>query len=348
MVAEEGLFAVEILLVAFAGGAIGASIGGTAALSLAGVTIVAGEAGHFLSDPTAGGPAATQITGLIGYGPALGPHVAFAGGVAAAAYLGREEASPEWFPYHRAKNVYDAIGARPDALLAGGSVGILGYWIATLTHLVGAPVDPVMFSVVVTGVVSRIAFGYPIVGSLGEDVLSTSGFEAAKERWLHPKGESGKRTAETRQECIDRPGGEPWAPQQFRWEQQALVGLVVGLFAASVARVTASYYLAFGIASASLLFLVAGHRQFPITHHAALPASIAALSVPGAGPVLALLVGTGFGITSALVAELASRLVYAHADTHLDPPAIAIVVTTFAISVLTTVGTFQQDLIPAL
>jgi len=338
MVAEAGVFAVELLLVAFAGGALGAAIGGVAALSLAGLTIVVGETSALLVGAAPGEPAATGLTALIGYGPALGPHVAFAGGIAAAAYVGRNESPDGSFPYHRAKDIYRPLSARVDALLAGGAFGVLGYWIATLVRTAGLPVDPVMTSVVLTGLLARVAFGYPLVGQIREGLLDMSPYERGEIRTAL-EGEEGEST---------RPAVEPWANQQYGWQEQAVLGLVVGLFAAYVAVVTASYFLAFGLAAASMAFLAVGDRQFPIVYHLALPASIAALSIPGARPELALLVGGVFGVASGLSAELASRVLYAHADTHVDPPAIAIVLTTLAIGLLTTAGVFEQGLIPAL
>ena len=343
MVAEAGFFAVELLIVAFAGGAIGAAIGGTAALSLAGLTIVVGEVGNYLAATAPGDPATTAATGLtalIGYGPALGPHVAFAGGVAAAAYVGRREQPASSFPYHRAKNVYRALGVQPEALLAGAGFGVLGYWIATLVRTLGAPVEPVMTSVVVTGLIARIAFGYPVLGEIRDSILDMSAYERGEIRTALSGDESGEGSA--------RPAVEPWAPQQSGWQEQALLGLVVGLFGAYLAYKTESYYLAFGIAAASMGFLVVGEQRMPITYHLALPASIVALSLPKAEVTLVLLVGGVFGVISGLIAEFAGRTLYAHADTHVDPPAVAIVLTTLLIGLLTTVGIFQQGLIPAL
>ncbi|QGN06533.1 hypothetical protein Hrd1104_03945 [Halorhabdus sp. CBA1104] len=340
MVADAGLLTADVLLVAFAGGAIGAVVGARAALSLSGLTIVVGEVGNFLTGAATGSPAGTSITALIGYGPALGPHVAFAGGVAAAAYVGRDRSPDASFSYHRAKDLSTAIGARSDAMLAGGAFGVLGYWIATLARTGALPVEPVMFSVVLTGLLARISFGYPLFGSISSGLLDMTPYQRGEIR-------TALEGREDDQAGTARPAVEPWTPQQYGWQRQAVLGLVVGVFAAYVAYVTASYYLAFGIAAASLLFVVAGQEAVPVTHHLALPASIAALSLPGADPELVLLVGAVFGVVSGLVAELAQRVVYAHADTHVDPPAIAIVVMTLAIGLLTGIGVFDQGLIPA-
>lgn len=339
MVAEAGFFALGLLLVAFAGGAIGAAVGGMAALSLAGLAIVVGEVGNQAVAAAPGDPAATGLTELIGYGPALGPHVAFAGGIAAAAYVGRRERPASSFPYHGAKNVYRPLGVDPTVLLAGGAFGVLGYWLAALVTTIGLPVDPVMTSVVLTGLIARVAFGYPILGGIDGDLLDMTPYERGDVRTALGGAESGDE---------GRPAVEPWAPQQYGWQEQAILGLVVGLFAAYVAHVTGSSYLAFGIAAASTAFLVVGERRLPITYHIALPASIAALSLPGASVELALLSGAVFGVLSGVFGELAGRVLYAHADTHVDPGAAAIVLATLLIGLLTTVGVFEQAVIPAL
>ncbi|ACV12972.1 conserved hypothetical protein [Halorhabdus utahensis DSM 12940] len=338
MVAEAGYFAIEMLVVAFAGGAIGAAIGGMAALSLSGLALVVGEVANAASGAATGSPAAFELTSLVGYGPALGPHVAFAGGVAAAAYLGRHEESDS-FPYHRAKDIFTPNGAQVDALLAGGAFGVIGYWLAALARTFTLPVDPVMASVVVSGLLARIAFGYPLVGSIRDGLLDMSPYERREIRTALEGHEDDEGT---------RLAVEPWAPQQHRWLQTVLLGLVVGIFAAYVTYVTQRYYLAFGITLVLLGLSVAGVDRLPILHHIAFPASIVALSMPGFGIEVALGLGAGFGLASALLAEFGGRVLYAHADTHVDPPAIAIVVTTLAIGVLTTAGIFEQGLIPAI
>jgi hypothetical protein len=56
----------------------------------------------------------------------------------------------------------------------------------------------------------------------------------------------------------------------------------------------------------------------------------------GAAP--ALLFGALFGVFAALAGEASQRVFYAHGDTHLDPPAAAIVVWTLTIGLLVIAG----------
>ena len=80
------LWAIEMLLAAFAGGAFGAAIGALPSFSLAGLMVIIGEL-YKLAGRTMGVESLpVDITGSIGFGVVLGPHVAFGGGAAALAY----------------------------------------------------------------------------------------------------------------------------------------------------------------------------------------------------------------------------------------------------------------------
>ena len=79
-----------------------------------------------------------------------------------------------------------------------------------------------------------------------------------------------------------------------------------------------------------------------------LPGSTAALAIFAGAPavgsanaVIALAVAGLFGIFGAVVGELVERIFYSHSDTHFDPPAAAIVVTTFVIAMLAVAGVFE-------
>jgi formate hydrogenlyase subunit 3/multisubunit Na+/H+ antiporter MnhD subunit len=66
--------------------------------------------------------------------------------------------------------------------------------------------------------------------------------------------------------------------------------------------------------------------------------------VTGAVPLwLALVVGAGFGVAGALSGEALQRIFYAHAETHLDPPAASIVVTSLLIAVMSMAGLFPSS-----
>jgi hypothetical protein len=123
---------------------------------------------------------------------------------------------------------------------------------------------------------------------------------------------------------------------------------VVGLLAAYITYITGSVFFPFGISAASLLFLNLGVERIPVTHHMSLVASTAVMAVTG-GDLSALtltnavLLGGLFGFIAAYFGEILQRLFYAHADTHLDPPAFAIAVGTFLIVLLSWAGVFETS-----
>jgi hypothetical protein len=355
VIMATAMLTIELVLAAAAGGMLGAALGGLPAFSLAGIVITIGEianVGVVTGDTGAGESEllgtdlapldAVGATGAVGFGPVLGPHVAFAGGVAAAAYLGRKETFDTGFRYHQAKNIRRPLGSDPEVLLVGGAFGLLGAVVARLTASAALPVDPVMLSLVVSGFVHRLAFGYPLVGrvrDLQSSVLDMSPFERG-EYW-------GQEDRETAQGTGGRHVVEPWLPDHYEWGQVAGLGVAVGIASGYLALVTGSVFLAFGITAASLLFLSAGLYAVPVTHHMALPASIAAWAVlPEVEPIVALALAGVFGLLGAVLGELAQRTLYAHADTHLDPAAVSIVLTSLLLAVLAAVGPLDPGRIP--
>jgi len=369
------LWSVEILLAAFAGGAFGAALGALPAFVFTGFLVIAGEAVNLAGKAVAGAVeagaanelAAVGLTGSVAFGPAFSPAISFGGGAAAAAYAARRGYVDAPFDYHDAKNIAVAQGSRPDVLAVGGAFGVLGHWLTVGSATLGLPYDPIAMGVVLSAVAHRLVFGYDLVGDVSGGLLDMTPFENGDRRVVGDAAaaDGGSDAAAGSDPATGRFVVEPWLPHQYRWVEVAVLGLVAGVLAAYVAHATGSPFLAFGISAASLLFLNLGVEKIPVTHHISLPASTAALAlapadmavaqapptaVAAAIPLLsALVAGAGFGLVSALVGEAVQRVFYAHADTHFDPPAAAIVVATFLISVLAAVGVFPQSVwVPAL
>ena len=91
------LWMLGMLLAAFAGGAFGAAIGALPAFIFTGFLVMLGEGVRILSGDYSGlmglDPATLEsaaITSQIGFGPVFGPHISFAGGVAASAYAAKK------------------------------------------------------------------------------------------------------------------------------------------------------------------------------------------------------------------------------------------------------------------
>ena len=142
---------------------------------------------------------------------------------------------------------------------------------------------------------------------------------------------------ESRERGRFRPGGERvWLGYQEGFLQVSVVGLGTGLLAAWIATQVAAFdpalipfgvLLGYGFSATALILLQLGF-SVPVTHHMTLPASVAAIEVVvlGGSPLVAILVGAAAGILGAILGEVSSRLFLIHGDTHLDPPAISIIV----------------------
>jgi hypothetical protein len=353
---------VFLLIAAFAGGAFGAAIGALPAFCFTGFMVIAGQAVAVLRSNLLAGELgelgaegiSTGVTGAVAFGPVFGPHVAFAGGAAAAAYAAKKDGvmpDPEEGGYHPAKDIAYALGTRPDVLAVGGLFGIFGAVGTALSGGLALPWDPIAIMVVVSAATHRIVFGYPLIGAGSRNILDMSPFEQGEKR-VATDG-SGNEVATDGGYASKRLVVEPWLPHQYKWANVAMIGLVAGLLGGFIALETGSAFLGFGISAASLTFLNLGVEKIPVTHHMTLPASTAALGVyadpTGTSAVIALLIGGLFGAYGALIGEVVQRVFYAHSDTHFDPPAAAIVVATLTVVLLAIAGVFDSSSwVPAL
>ncbi|ELY98561.1 hypothetical protein [Natrialba aegyptia] len=338
MVDVAAIWSIEYLLLALAGGAFGAAIGGLPAFIFTGFMVIAGEAANLAGKAAAGSDAAAiMITDAIAFGPVFGPHISFAAGAAASAYAARRGYMDTDFDYHQAKNINYAFGTKPDVLAVGALFGAAGYVMVELMVAFAMPFDQVAMGVVLSAVLHRVAFGYDVVGTPSSGWLDMKPFE--QEELQSPDAVAADGGVIGQRYAV-----EPWLPQQYKWLNVAVLGVVVGILGAYVGYVSESPYLAFGISAASLIFLSIGHENFPVTHHIALPSSTAVFALAGSASVATVslsgvvAVGAIFGLISALFGEVFQRVFYAHGDTHLDPPAAAIVFGTFLISVCTALG----------
>ncbi|MFC7137359.1 hypothetical protein [Halobaculum litoreum] len=365
------LLAVELLIAAFAGGAFGAALGALNTFVLCGFVVIAGEL-YALATRAAGGAVPVNVTGDVAFGVVLGPHVAFGGGAAALAYaVHKGYVETPGFDYHPAKEVTVGVGSRPDVLAVGGAFGVFGFAVATVSGSLGVPTDPVALGVVLSALAHRAAFGYSLVGAPVSKLLDMTPFERGDGLVGLPGGgpasdavdgepteavaDGGATAAATprvRDGADDPIRVEPWLPYLYRWRDVIGLGAVVGVLSGYAAYLTGSAFLAFGISVAALVFLIGGTARIPVTHHMALPASTVVLALAGAerGTVVpsavagdvsmtvALLVAGAFGVFGALAGELLQRVFFAHSETHLDPPAASIVVSSLAIGVLAWLG----------
>lgn len=271
-------------LAALGGGALGAAFGALPVFIFTGVTVIAGVA-------IASSGGGNDFLAHVAFGPVFGPHIAFAGGAAAAGY-----AAMRGYVKNGRDITVPLMGVdRGDVLLVGGVFGCLGY-VANESMLaagLGAWTDTIALTVTVSALAARVAFGK----------TGLFGTPPATARRFSPDLDYN------------------WLPWQQRLPQLIAIGLAVGALSAFMAIQLGSerggVVLGFGIVSALLIFVQLGLKG-PVTHHIALPAAAAAL-IGGS-----LAAGMLAGVAGALVGEFYARVFLIHGDTHIDPPAAAI------------------------
>lgn len=357
------LFIVAMIIAAFAGGVLGASIGSLPSFVFMGFVIVGGEAVRILAINMAGGELVELLGGYtfdLAFGAFFGPHIAFAAGAAASAYAAKKAyMEPDFggnWGYHSGKNILIAFGGKhTDVLVVGGLFGVLGFLVFFVSdQLLSAPWDPIAMGVVLSALAHRLVFRYKVIGTVrGANLFDLGPFE--REEMRETDGTAGSPR--------ERLNAEPWLPWYYKWGNVAIISLAFGVLGGLTFFFTGSMFLAFGFSAATLVFLNLGIAEdfrifqvpVPVTHHVTLPAStaVAAYAGFGTGPKIAeihaevllleaVLIGAVFGLIGGLLGEAAQRIFYTHGDTHWDPPATSIVLTTFLIAVLHMIGVFAS------
>ena len=292
------------LIAAFGGGIIGAYMGALPAFILTGVFALVGTAVSI-----AGGDGSFIINNMA-FGSFVGPHIAFAGGVAAAAYAGRKGKLSSGADIGSPLN---GLGA-PDVLVVGGIFGVFGYIVATLIGMtpLGPLTDLPGITVTISGIVARLLFG--------------------------KTGLTGKYTGK---------GPRTWFSTGTTFVYNVVLGGGIGIAVSFVAAAagtpapaacaaTISGHFAvmcFGFAAITLVFTQTGSAM-PGTHHIALPSGLAAVvGISAWGPYGAFL-GVVFGILGSLLGDFFGNTFNSHCDSHIDPPAFTIFLLTIVVSLI--------------
>lgn len=292
------------LIAAFGGGILGAYMGALPAFILTGVFALVGTAVSI-----AGGDGSFIINNMA-FGSFVGPHIAFAGGVAAAAYAGRKGKLSSGADIGSPLN---GLGA-PDVLVVGGIFGVFGYIVATLIGMtpLGPLTDLPGITVTISGIVARLLFG--------------------------KTGLTGKYTGK---------GPRTWFSTGTTFVYNVVlgggIGIAVSFVAAAVANAAPEAWAAtisgnfavmcFGFAAITLVFTQTGSAM-PGTHHIALPSGLAAVvGISAWGPYGAFL-GVVFGILGSLLGDFFGNTFNSHCDSHIDPPAFTIFLLTIVVSLI--------------
>jgi len=297
------------LAAAFGGGVFGALAGAMFSFIFTGMTALIG-----IAIALSGG--GEMFLNEVAFGPFFGPHIGFAGGAAASAYLGRkkrkilEKTKAE--SYLGTEEVYKHTNERDQkdlrklvdgedvttplyksnnsiALLIGGLFGMFGYSLNYLFSEIWAfPMDTVAFVVFISAVITRFTFGS--TGFLGRFPKNEPRYDSAKKELLFTTIWSAGLSAVT-----------------------AYIVLMFDI-----------HTIGFAISAASLIFLYF-NVDFPVTHHVTMTAGFAAVTFGNIWiPIL-------FGICAAISGALTERTINTYVDTHIDMPATMIALWSFII-----------------
>lgn len=275
---------VEVVLAAFGGGVFGALIGALPAFIFTGIMGLMG-----IAIMACGGD--IDIVGNIAFGTLFGPHIAFAGGVAAAAYAANKK--------HHIDEGNDTITPLlktqdSSVLIVGGVFGVLGFLINSLFVHMGLQTDTVAMTVFTSGVIVRLLFGS--TGLIGKNEnVATSKLE--------------KRS---------------FFPDSKTLAFSIVWSVSLGLVISYIVNITQIGTIGFCISAFSLIFVQMGF-EFPTTHHITLVAGYATIATGN------IFIGAVFAVIACIIGELAGRTFNSYCDTHIDPPATTIFLCSFVI-----------------
>jgi hypothetical protein len=272
----------ELLLSAFGGGCLASLIGGLPSFIFCGVIAIAG---------LAGGEAGAPLVGMA-FGPWFGPHIAFAGGAAAAAIAGKkgllESGADIGTPLYKFSDI--------SVIVVGGIFGVVGcivqlFYAETLglARMGNGFFDTIALTVLTMGIIARFVFG--------------------------KTGLTGKRD------------GKGLMPESKSLVFETFCGVVLGLISAYVSISTGLTALPFGLSAVSLILLhygapsLASHQM---TNCAAVAAAAFIATGAGASPATAVIIGAIFGGLGGALGSIYGSIFNSHVDTHIDPPAMAI------------------------
>jgi len=307
-----------LLIAAFGGGLLATMLGGLNSFIFCGLLALAA---------ILGGQAGAPAIGIFAFGPVFGPHVAFAGGVAASAFAKTK---------NHIENGQDIVTplcttGDPMVLIVGGVFGMIGF---IIQYIVAQLLGPVLF----TGILGPVVNGAGGASAWTDTVACTVVLSAIITRLVFGKtGLTGKTPAgETRE----------YVAKGQRLGFVLLMGLGLGLLSGGVVSALgtlgfggsdtapAALYLFnmaptifFAIAAITLIFITCGFG-FECWHHVGYPAASTAVIIFTAtlSPMAAIIGAAITGMFTMWFGDFVLRTFNSHADTHIDPPACTIFV----------------------
>lgn len=292
------------LIAAFGGGIFAAAIGGVPAFILTGVFSIVGA----VAGMCGAADASNILVNYMAFGSFFGPHISFAGAVAAAAYA-KKKGSLE----NGADIVTPLAGLNaPDVLLVGGVFGVIGYLFKELVvaNLFAGTISPRLvtdgpgFTVFCSALLVRAIFGGARFKT-SDNVIS-----------------SGNVLTTT---IVIGAG-----------YSLVVAGIYTGAISAGIAPEAFGglyHVLIFGMAAIGLTFACMGHAFFGCHHIVIIAAEATVQSYARMGNLFAsLIIGVIFGTISAIIADIEGNTINCGTDSHIDNPACAIFIMTFVVN----------------
>ena len=302
MYKEEIVMSIFNLIAAFGGGAFAASIGALPAFIMTGVFAVVGAAVSMAGAADAG----NILVNYFAFGSFFGPHIAFAGGVAAAAYAKKKGISDNGADIATACAGHNA----PDVLIVGGIFGVIGFLFKefVVMNLFAGTISPRLvtdapgITVFLSAILVRLVFGGKL--RTGDKTISQGGALG----------------------------------------NTIVIGicyslLVAGVYFAGLEVVpietfAGSYHvLIFGMAAIGLVFAEIGQPFFGCHHIVIIAAETAVQCYNNTGNAwMAVIMAIVFGTISAIICDVETNLINSGSDSHIDGPACAIFIMTFVVN----------------
>ena len=302
MYKEEIVMSIFNLIAAFGGGAFAASIGALPAFIMTGVFAVVGAAVSMAGAADAG----NILVNYFAFGSFFGPHIAFAGGVAAAAYAKKKGISDNGADIATACAGHNA----PDVLIVGGIFGVIGFLFKefVVMNLFAGTISPRLvtdapgITVFLSAILVRLVFGGKL--RTGDKTISQGGALG----------------------------------------NTIVIGicyslLVAGVYFAGLEVVpietfAGSYHvLIFGMAAIGLVFAEIGQPFFGCHHIVIIAAETAVQCYNNTENAwMAVIMAIVFGTISAIICDVETNLINSGSDSHIDGPACAIFIMTFVVN----------------
>ncbi len=305
------------LIIAFCGGAFGATLGAFGAFVFTGIAGLIGIA-------MAASGASFNFLGEVAFGTYFGPHISFAGGVAAAAFarkMGYMESG---------KDILRSLSGlkKPSVLVVGGIFGMMGYALNTGIALLPIKLDTVALTVFILAIIAKIAFGSTglgeIFGKEPEDIKKIGGRYCMRCQNL-------------------------WLPYVSATCEKTIIGITAGgvsvyltyLMLQNPETAPVAAFVGFCISAVSLIMMFFG-SEIPVTHHITICASYAVVASGGS-----IWWGFAAAVAAAFAGDFFARTFYCYGDTHVDPPATAIAAVSFVLMTLIPKSIYEMEYIAA-